>query len=73
MGNFVQFLANYSKETSSKTTDQKSFIFGLEFSLGAYFLSFLNLPHTSANDQCYDVIMVVANQNETSHIGLIHE
>ena len=35
--------------------------------------SFPDLPHTPANDQRYDDIMVVANQNETSHIGLIHE
>ena len=33
--------------------------------------SFPDLPHTPANDQRYDAIMVVANQNETSHIGLI--
>ena len=32
-----------------------------------------DLPHTPANDQRYDAIMVVANQNDTSHIGLIHE
>ena len=35
--------------------------------------SFPDLPHTPANDQRYDAIMVVAHQNETSHIGLIHE
>ena len=35
--------------------------------------SFPDLPHTPANDQRYDAIIVVANQNETSHIGLIHE
>ena len=35
--------------------------------------SFPDLPHTLANDQRYDAIMEVANQNETSHIRLIHE
>ena len=35
--------------------------------------SFPDLPHTPANDQRYDAIIVVANQNETSHIGLIHK
>ena len=35
--------------------------------------SFPDLPHSPVNAQCYDAIMVVANQNETSHIGLIHD
>ena len=35
--------------------------------------SFPDLPHTPANDQHYYAIMAVANQNESSHIGLIHE
>ena len=35
--------------------------------------SFPDLPHTPANNQRYDAIIVVANQNETLHIGLIHE
>ena len=35
--------------------------------------SFPDLPHTPANNQCYDAIMVVAYQNKTSHIGLIHD
>ena len=35
--------------------------------------SFPDLPHIPANVQTYDAIIVVPNQNETSHIGLIHE
>ena len=35
--------------------------------------SFPDLQHTPANDQRYDAVIVVANQNETSHFGLILE
>ena len=35
--------------------------------------SFPDRPHTPANDKHYDAIIVVANQNETSNIELIHE
>ena len=91
MGSFVQFLAN-SLKIFYKTTDQKSFIFGLEYTVyrhGAglslcYPLMWnVILEYTATqfnvfgrpdhNDQRYDAIIVVANQNETSHIGLIHE